>query len=390
MTKKLILSVLSLVLCVMVVSPAIASVVEAKELKMPLPTGTYKVGAVWRHWTDDSRDELFDQAPHGKREMMVEILYPASPIAGAKTAAYMVNKKVVLPAFGDLANANGIAYSPTPEDVAGIETHNYLDAPLSTNHPQYPVLIFSHGAGGEVTMYTAQLEDLASHGYIVVAINHGYGAAATVFPDGRTVKFDLSKGLDGTAPIWSQDQIFVIDQLEKLNQHDPDELFSNHLNLSHLGVFGHSLGGSAATMTCFVDKRCKAGANEDGPVFGDVLEQGLQQPFMYMVTDHRFFYAPNSYKNSHGPYYEITLKGFEHLDFGDWPLWNNVSSLHDVFWLGSVDSARSKTITGRYLLAFFDQYLKGSDETLLDGLSPEYPEVSIQTQNVILSKIRSM
>ncbi len=239
-------------------------------------------------------------------------------------------------------------------------------------------------------MYTAQLEELASHGYIVVAINHAYGAAATVFPDGRTVQFDLSKGLDGTAPIWSQDQIFVINQLEKLNQNDPNKLFTSHLDLNNLGVFGHSLGGSAATMTCFADKRCKADVNEDGPVFGDVISKGLEQPFMYIITDHRFFYDPSSYKNARGPFYEVALKGFEHFNFGDWPFWSNVSSLHDTFWLGSADNTRSMTVTRTYLLAFFDKYLKGNDTALLEATTSDYPEVTIQSQNVMLAKLRLM
>ena len=390
MSKKLLLGLLLVVLCMMTLSPSSLFVAVAKEVNMPMPTGPYRVGVKWRHWVDESRDEIFDPAPHGKRELMVEVLYPASPPAGAKTAVYMVNKKVVLPAFTDLANDNGIAFAPKVEDVANLQTYSYLNAPLSENHPKYPVLIFSHGAGGEVTMYNAQLEELASQGYIVVAINHAYGAASTVFPDGRMVHFDLSKGLDGTAPIWSQDQIFVINQLEKLNQNDPNNLLTSHLDLDQLGVLGHSLGGSAATMTCFVDKRCKAGVNEDGPVFGDVIAKGLQQPFMYMITDHRFFYDPSSYKNSHGPFYEVALKGFEHFNFGDWPFWNNVSSLRDTFWLGSADAARSMKVTRTYLVTFFDKYLKGVDSPLLQDVSPDYPEVTIQTQHVMVAKIRTI
>ena len=393
MSKKLLLSALSCVLSFMLIAPYSLPTATAKEVSMPLPTGPYKVGVEWRHWVDASRNEIFgqapDQTPHSKREMMVEILYPASPSDGAKTAPYMINKQSVLSAFTDLATDNGIAYAPKVDDVANMQTHSYLNAPLSDGQAQYPVLIFSHGAGGEVTMYTAQLEDLASHGYIVVAINHAYGAASTVFPNGRTVHYDLSKGLDGTAPIWSQDQIFVINQLEALNQGDPDNLLTNHLDLSRLGVFGHSLGGAAATMTCFLDKRCKAGVNEDGPVFGDAIAKGLPQPFMYMITDHRFFYDPTSYKNAHGPFYEVALKGFEHFNFGDWPFWNNVSSLHDTFWLGGLDGERSTAITRTYLSAFFDKYLKGADETLLQGASPDYPEVSLQSQNVMLAKIRA-
>ncbi len=382
MSNKLLLAGFIFVLSVMSVTAA--------DNPLPAPTGNYKVGVEWRHWIDTSRDEIFDKAPHGKREMMVEILYPANPSGDAKPGAYMVNKQSVLAAFTDLASENGIPYAPKVEDVDGLQSHSYTDAPLSDGQARYPVLVFSHGAGGEVTIYTAQLEDLASHGYIVVAINHAYGAASTVFPDGRTVHYDLSKGLDGTAPIWSKDQIFVIDQLEKVNASDPNNRFTGHLDLNNLGVFGHSLGGSTATITCQVDKRCKAGANEDGPVFGDVTEKGLQQPFMYLLTDHHVFYTDGSYSQVAGPYYEVTVKGTEHFNYGDWGFWKNIKSLQDSFWLGSIDSARGIQIHDTYLLAFFDKYLKGIDGTLLSDMSANFPEVSIKSQNVMLPKFRLM
>jgi hypothetical protein len=66
-------------------------------------------------------------------------------------------------------------------------------------------------------MYTAQLEELASHGYVVVGINHAFGSAVTVFPDGRNVIGDYSTGLEAKVPVWAADQMFVIDQLEELN-----------------------------------------------------------------------------------------------------------------------------------------------------------------------------
>src|SRR5215212_6816466 len=98
MSKKLLFSAFSLVVCIMFISPYSLTIATAKEISMPTPTGPYKVGAEWLYWVDESRDEIFDKAPHGKREMMIEILYPANPKADAKTASYMVNKKAVLPA----------------------------------------------------------------------------------------------------------------------------------------------------------------------------------------------------------------------------------------------------------------------------------------------------
>src|SRR5262249_9173890 len=45
----------------------------------------------------------------------------------------------------------------------------------------------SHGGGELRETYTAQLEDLASHGYAVAAITHTYDSALAIFPDGRHV-----------------------------------------------------------------------------------------------------------------------------------------------------------------------------------------------------------
>jgi predicted dienelactone hydrolase len=231
--------------------------------------------------------------------------------------------------FSEVMHSVGIESSLTSADVAGFESYAVLNAPLSDAQAAYPMLIFSHGAGGELTMYTAQHEELASQGYVVVAINHAYGASATVLPDGRTVFPDLSLGLEGTAPFWSQDQIFAIDQLEQINVSDSEGVFTNHLDLERLGIFGQSPRG-AATMTCFVDERCKAGASEDGPVYGDVIEQGLEQPFLYLYVNDSIFADSAFYDQSRGPLYEVALDGFGHLDFSDLPPVENVEPIRDA------------------------------------------------------------
>jgi pimeloyl-ACP methyl ester carboxylesterase len=384
MSGKRVLRALYVMLSLVLLSTNNVYGAQAQDNPFPAPTGQYKVGVVWRHWVDQARTETFDTAPHGKREMMVEFLYPASPSANAKPATYMANRDRILPAFADVLAGAGAPLTLAPADFASFQSHSFPGAPLASDLASYPVLIFSHGAGGEVTMYTTQLEELASQGYVVVAIDHAYGAAATVFPDGRSINANFSSGLDGAAPVWAQDQIFVMDQLQTVNENDPDKLFTKHLDLNRLGVFGHSLGGSTATITCFLDKRCKAGASEDGPVYGDVIQKGLDQPFMYMISDHRFFYNPDDYNKVRGPFYEVAFKGFEHLNFGDFPLWPGVQApLNKANWLGSVDGPRSVKLTRAYLVAFFDKFVKGTaDGALLHGSSKENPEVTIKARNM--------
>ena len=71
----------------------------------------------------------------------------------------------------------------------------------------------------------------------------------------------------------------------------------------------HSLGGATTTLTCSIDTRCKAGTNEDGPVFGDMIEQGLDQPFLYLLSHNSLQFAnPDFYSEARGPFYEVSIQ----------------------------------------------------------------------------------
>lgn len=45
-------------------------------------------------------------------------------------------------------------------------------APILDNNEKFPLIILSHGLGGNRTTYTTICSDLASHGYIVAAMEH--------------------------------------------------------------------------------------------------------------------------------------------------------------------------------------------------------------------------
>ncbi|HKZ28317.1 MAG TPA: hypothetical protein VJ482_01605 [Acidimicrobiia bacterium] len=76
------------------------------------------------------------------------------------------------------------------DHLALARTHSYPDAPLSDAEERYPVIVYSHGWTGFRTVNVDQSEALASHGYVVVSIDHTYGSIVTVFPDGRSVGLD--------------------------------------------------------------------------------------------------------------------------------------------------------------------------------------------------------
>jgi len=71
--------------------------------------------------------------------------------------------------------------------------------------------------------------------------------------------------------------------------------------------------------------------------------------------------------------YLVTVKGAVHNSFSDMPL-----ITPERFSNVKIDGARALTITNAYILAFFDRYLRGRPQRLLEGNPPQFPEVTLQ------------
>ena len=61
--------------------------------------------------------------------------------------------------------------------------------------------------------------------------------------------------------------MFALNQISLLAK-QPGSVLHNRLDLSRIGVFGHSAGGQAAVRTCQIDARVRACLNQDGEMFG--------------------------------------------------------------------------------------------------------------------------
>jgi hypothetical protein len=183
-----------------------------------------------------------------------------------------------------------------------VRSESYLNAPPAEPRDGlsgFPVLLFSHGWNGFRAQNTYQVQELASYGYVVVGIDHTYGARVTVFPDGTIAGNNPQAVAPGESwsvmeraerrlvDQWSGDLGFVVDSLAALNRDDPVHGLSARLDLNRVGVFGHSIGGGAAIRFCSQDARCKAGLSEDAamtPVAQDTLDRGVSQPFLFMFS----------------------------------------------------------------------------------------------------------
>ena len=60
----------------------------------------------------------------------------------------------------------------------------YTNADVASSDRLFPIIFFSHGWNGFNSQNAGQALELASRGYVVVGMQHTYGAVTTVFPDG--------------------------------------------------------------------------------------------------------------------------------------------------------------------------------------------------------------
>jgi predicted dienelactone hydrolase len=359
---------------------------------LPAPGGSYALGTVTYDWVDPARAEIYGPGAAGKREIMAQVWYPAAPAPGAQPAPWMNRLDVVGPAIANYLHLPSFIL----DHASLIRTHSYPAAPLSAHAARYPVVIYSHGWNGFRTINTNQLEALASRGYVVVSIDHTYGALVTVFGDGRVVlnnpralpqgapAADYQKASETLEAIYAADIRFVLDQLVRLDAGELDARFAGRLDLDRIGVFGHSTGGGAMVLACSQDARCQAGLGMDAwvePVPGAVIEQGLSRPFLFMRSaawtgtknDARLdrLYgklAPGSAR--------LSIRGTKHYDFVMAPLLSPLAPLLGL--KGPLEGHRAMQIVTDYLVAFFDQTLKGQPSPLLAGPSPSYPEVTFE------------
>ncbi|MDM9383391.1 hypothetical protein QUB80_22115 [Chlorogloeopsis sp. ULAP01] len=390
---------------------------QASSFRLPAPSGTYSVGATTYYLVDSSRKETYSSEIYNlrtqkpvttpratdRRELIVYIWYPAKSKPAAKTIPYIDEGFALATADGMGANF-GVSPEQFVELVTRtIQTNAVPKAELANASKRYPVVIFSPGFGATPKLYTTQLEQLASYGYIVVAVNPTY-EVPVLFPDGQVITqssvFNFSSANKQTeqrtfnqaVAIRAKDIIFVLNELNRLNVKDPQRLFTQRLDLSRVGIFGHSLGGDTAIEAMWRDRRLQAGINIDGGSYGRLLSIGnkdsLNRPFLGISHDGADDALRLFYQRQKNNAYRLTIKGSKHTTFTDCGLILPAFSAYSTTQvesqikqaIGSIEPERAANIISAYTLAFFDQYLKNKSKPLLKKASPEYPEVLIESR----------
>lgn len=361
-------------------------------LELPRPTGSFAVGRTVTTWVDAERNDPFSPSPDRKRELLVWIWYPARPSEGSAKADYV-------PRFWrDAPDDRASVFLNTFlwRNPAKIRGHSLEGVDLAPDRATYPVVIFRSGIGAASLDYTTVIEDLASNGYIVVSADAPYSTWAVVMPDGRVIhKSDA--GNPGDAPIseverdrrlqtligvWTADTRFLLDEVARLNTSDPRGKFAGRIDLSAVGIAGHSFGGATAAQFCHDDDRCRAGIDMDGALYGNLALEGIAQPFLFLLSDHgdaltspdREIFRDIRSAVSANPSDKliVTLIGAQHFSFSDDPLIQSRILRSILVALGgpggALDPRTGLASTTRYAKEFFDVHLRSAPrEALYSG-----------------------
>jgi len=101
----------------------------------------------------------------------------------------------------------------------------------------------------------------------------------------------------------------------------------------------------------------------------------LTKPFFFFFSEENWGHVP-LYLGAGDLGHVALVEGTAHIDFTDFSLLSPVLKLG---FLGPIGGQRMCAIRNAYTLAFFDKYLRGKHEHLLDGPSPDYPEVEFSS-----------
>lgn len=373
-----------------------------KRLRLPRPSGPYRVGRDTLHLTDRSRPDPW-RPETGPRQLMVSVYYPALRGTGAPDAPYMTKEEA-----GALLEGLDLKTAGDPENPAGPEDRKAAGAPEGTVPVEtvasvrtnartgarpapgrHPLVLLSPGFTLQRSTLSVVAEELAGRGYVVALTDHAYESYGTSFPGRFTTcaacdavesapdEEASRKLLAEVARGRAADLSFVVDELTSAR---PAWRHGRMIDSRRVGAAGHSIGGNAAAQLMVRDARVRAGVNLDGTFFTPVPQQGLGgRPLMMVGTTAG--HAPGgvdvswdeAWRRLDGWKRWLTVRDSGHFSFCDIPVLAGQLGMSDPE--VPLPGDRSGEITRAYTGAFFDRQLRGLPQPLLDGPTPGNPEV---------------
>uniref|UniRef100_A0A8C0SHH7 Platelet-activating factor acetylhydrolase n=1 Tax=Canis lupus familiaris TaxID=9615 RepID=A0A8C0SHH7_CANLF len=348
-------------------SPAWANKIQAlmaaasiRQSRIPKGNGSYSVGCT---------DLMFDYTNKGT---FLRLYYPSQEDDHSDTL-WIPNKEY----FFGLSK-----YLGTPWLMGKILSFFFgsVTTPANWNSPlrtgeKYPLIVFSHGLGAFRTIYSAIGIDLASHGFIVAAIEHRDGSASA------TYYFKDQSAAEIGNKSWSY--------LQELKPGDEEIHVRNEqdsIDRDKIAVIGHSFGGATVLQALSEDQRFRCGIALDAWMLplDDAIYSRIPQP-LFFINSERFQFPENikKMKKCYSPEKErkmITIRGSVHQNFADFTFTTGKIVGYIFTLKGDIDSNVAIDLCNKASLAFlqkhlglrkdFDQWdslIEGKDENLMPG-----------------------
>ncbi|MFM8733151.1 MAG: prolyl oligopeptidase family serine peptidase [Phycisphaerales bacterium] len=314
----------------------------------------------------------------------------AAPASGAKADVLD---------FPDLADA---ARSSAGATVQGNPRRVPIRIHVPAGAGPFPVIVVSHGAGGDRDTHFGQAQHLASHGYAVLCVEHVGSNRERLREGGLRMGKTLEAMTRDAVEVLARpkDVSFAIDQASRWNR--DHERLRGRLDLERVGVMGHSFGAYTTMVACgmrpaldWLTPRVDPGTGL-GPDLRDrrvrcgvaLSPQGVGEPF----------FVEESFGSLRVPLLGITGSKDDQQGerpaagrkdaFARWPAGDHrlvwiVNARHGDFTSASGASGRSlpsptredvQPVTQAVTLAFFDIHLRGDTDAAnrltADGLRP--------------------
>ncbi len=316
----------------------------------PKPSGTFSVGEKRYHWNN----------------LSIDVFYPADNVGnGTRLYPYQSRKiealKKVLPSYSRIPRWMWSIL------LHGLKSYANPHAQLSLEKPRYPVIVYLPGIGGQ-DLHNVYLEELASHGYVVVAIEPPFDTFVTVAADNKILTLDAT--LRSAAERVDRKAIYeyrnnahkrwfeYIESVIKKMQHldgDTTSLWYKKFDFDRIGILGHSHGGAVALDFCQKNDICKVGINMDGWTKTYNSSMSFTTPFMFLLSEHGEMPEMNNLfkNNQRSDFQKIVIKGAGHDSFTDmvlmkWPLSNITRS--------TAENVRNEI--SNHIVRFFNNYLR--------------------------------
>ncbi|MBI3792497.1 MAG: aspartyl protease family protein [Gemmatimonadetes bacterium] len=256
-------------------------------LPLPTPDGPHAVGTVAFLVTDSTR-ATSRHVP--TRRIGVRAFYPAAAGSGVRDVPYagppalldsMLAHQYLDLEAGELAPWRAMRLAAA------------TDAAAASPRTPRPVIVLSHGLGVASGNYAALAQSLASHGYVVLALEHplggfAFGADGRVLAPGSDSLHYPDRPYARVVHDWAEDAALAV-RVAAASFASGPRAPRLRLDTTRVAVVGHSIGGAAALEACRTVPLMRACVDFDGDVFGDVGTQGVRRPFLVLLSepDHR-------------------------------------------------------------------------------------------------------